>query len=113
MSEIRLRPKYVTVVHANPGSVAERWWSQYKYSERGSTGGVGDKILIYDELIALGPMPSAEDVARVIGNKSWSYLMCDGCNSYELTLVSIGEYEAKSYCKTCIAEANQVAMVLP
>ena len=104
---IRMRSKFVTVVYSNTTGVAARWREQYE--ERLSRWYDDNKKEIYKKLLALGENPDREDVAKIVGNKSWSYLTCDGCQESEAALVSIGEYEAKNYCKTCLAESNQIA----
>jgi len=110
---MRIRPKFVSVNVSTARGAAERWRESY-------FGGHGDKWRqgtlscgktaeeIYDLLCLLGPDPAREDVAKIIGNKSWSYLSCDGCNEQVVYTVSIGEYEPKQYCKTCLSEALAV-----
>lgn len=105
-----MRAKYVTVAVASARNVAERWASQYREPD----GIWRDTKLpnqktrqeIYDQLVALGDTPPIDKVADVIGNKSWSYLTCDGCSAQVERAVGIGEYEPKTYCATCIAEAK-------
>lgn len=61
-----------------------------------------------DNGISLGHVPDIAKVAEIIGNKSWSYVRCEGCGYEVEEAVSIGEYDAKSYCKTCIEEAKTI-----
>jgi hypothetical protein len=101
-----VRAKYVSVQVASARGVADRWKAQYQHPKDGwSTTAYGDSKAVYEKLCALGTNPDIEKAAEAIGNKSWSYISCDGCGNYETRAVSIGEYEPKSYCKTCIQEA--------
>lgn len=106
---MRTRLKYVNVRVASTAGIAASWAANYQHPKDGwridpLAGGKTAKA-IYDELCALGRSPSPEDVANVIGNKSWSYISCEGCNEYVLKAAAIGEYEAKPYCETCLTEA--------
>lgn len=109
-----MRAKYVAVQIASARGVAARWAHQYQHPVDGwrspDNGSAKD---IYDQLIALGPNPSIEKVAEIIGNKSWSYITCEGCSDRVERAVAIGEYEPKAYCETCIAEAAQALKVAP
>lgn len=67
-----------------------------------------DRAGVHERLVALGEAPSIEDVAKIVGNQSWSYLSCEGCSDYVERGVRIGEFEAKIYCATCIGEAALV-----
>jgi hypothetical protein len=102
------RLKYVRIRTASSIGVAERWRSQYQHPKDGWTKTVtGNSGAIYDKLCALGPKPSAQEVADVIGNKSWSFVACDGCTEYIERAAEIGEYEPKAYCEMCLREALQ------
>jgi hypothetical protein len=101
------RLKYVKVRIASATGIAERWRQQYHHpKDSWILTAFGNPKIIYEKLCALGPAPEVEAAANAIGNKSWSYLSCDGCNDYVLRAVEIGEYEPKIYCKTCIDEAS-------
>lgn len=62
---------------------------------------------IHEQLVPLGEDPPIDKVAEITGNKSWSYISCDGCRDYVERAVDLGEFEPKSYCATCIAGASQ------
>lgn len=106
MTELRIRAKYVAVVHASGRDVAERWRAQYQRGDNWTGTVSGSSKDVYDRLIALGENPDIEKVADIIGNKSWSFIHCDGCGENVRRAVSMGEYEPKNYCETCIAEAT-------
>jgi hypothetical protein len=112
MSEIRVRAKYVCVEHASARGVAERWRSMYERDGVWTNNARGSTSDIYNRLCALGETPDIAKVAEIIGNKSWSYLSCDGCSEHVTTMVRIGDHryadESKSYCATCIKEAAAV-----
>jgi hypothetical protein len=105
-----MRSKYVTIRAASAVGVAERWRSQYQHPKDGWHGTAyrNDGKQVYDELISLGPNPPIDKVAEIVGNKSWSYISCDGCNEYIERAVELGEDEPKTYCATCIEEARQI-----
>ena len=90
--------------------MAERWAQSYLHRKKGGErcrwledappGG------IYDELCGLGPSPLFSGCCRDRGNKSWSYVNCDGCSEYTEIGVKIGsEDDGKVYCETCLKEA--------
>lgn len=102
---MRMRAKYVTLVRPSKG-IAERWRTQYERPNGNwPVTAHGSSMDIHEALCALGEDPDPDDVAKIIGNKSWSYHSCSGCGDYYHRLVEIGEYEQKSYCKTCLTEA--------
>ena len=103
-----MRAKYVSVQHATGVGVAERWREQYCRGGVWTDTAYGSSEKKYKTLVDLGPTPDIDAVSSIIGNKSWSYLSCDGCNQYVQTAVSLGEYEPKVYCAVCIAEAMEV-----
>ena len=73
----------------------------------------GDSELVYNSLCDLGLNPDIKAVADIIGNKSWSYIICDGCSASVEAAVILGEYEAKKYCRICINEAASVLLSEP
>lgn len=108
-----MRAKYVSIEVASGRDAAERWRKQYQNGQSGkwtdtSYGSSEDR---YKRLCALGPNPDIQSVADIIGNKGWSYISCDGCPEYVERAVRIGEYDGKTYCPTCIAEAAKALSV--
>jgi hypothetical protein len=105
---MRMRAKYVSVKVATTRDVAQKWRNQYYRGDAWVSTAFGDAGLIYKSLCLLGANPGRDEVAAVVGNKSWSYICCDGCNEYHAKLAGIGEDDPKSYCKTCLREALTV-----
>jgi hypothetical protein len=67
----------------------ERYNSQgYK---RWRNYGFGDTEQIYKDLKSLGENPSPDDVDKIIGNKSWTEIVCDECNNNVEDVVRLGE----------------------
>lgn len=107
---MRIRAKYVDVRIASGRGVAARWESQYREDGKWKKTPIGVKLRdseqVYSSLCELGDNPLIDKVAEIIGNKSWSYISCDGCTDYVERAVAIGEYDPKAYCETCIKEAH-------
>jgi len=105
---MRMRAKYVSVEHASAVGVDERWRSQYQRDGKWWNSSLGTSEEIHRRLVALGRVPDIAAVADIIGNKSWSYISCDGCSDYVEKAVRLGaEYsDGKVFCMVCIAEAN-------
>lgn len=107
-----VRAKFVAVRVASARGVAERWAQTYQHPQDGWRNAAfaarkRTSKEIRDLLCELGDNPPLDKVAEIIGNKSWSYISCDGCPEYVERAVAIGEYEPKVYCETCITEAAQ------
>ena len=90
---------------------AEQWKNQYCIMQRWQGNRYGQptsdsRAKTYDKLIALGPYPSPEDVDEVIGNGSWTELICDTCESKVEKVViagTIGDSYNNSYiCHQCL-----------
>jgi hypothetical protein len=109
-----MRAKYVTVRVASGRGAAESWLRQYFRDGKWLTTPLSVKgrtsEQVHEALCALGENPPIDQVAEIIGNKSWSFISCDGCPDYVEKAVCIGEYEPKAYCETCIKEAHAVLM---
>lgn len=86
-------------------SVAKDLWNE-QYSCRSSGG---DKEVIYNNLVALGDNPSPEDVNEVIGNSSWTNIICSACGESVDSAVELGEegYDTDHVyaCKECLTKA--------
>lgn len=87
--------------------VAQAWRFQYERFKCGA-----DKMEIADKLDALDKdTATSEDVARIIGNDSWTKLRCDECARYVEAVVQVGEEpEIESHtaclCRECFDNAN-------
>lgn len=110
-----MRAKVVSIEHASGRGVAERYKSQYWHARDGWLKTVnGSSSDTYNRLCALGPTPSVSDVAEVIGNKSWSYILCRGCSTHVEKAVRLGrEYDEELFCRECISEAAQILEETP
>lgn len=107
-------------------SAAERWkkayytdnsevWftTRFTFSQRMGISKVETSEDIYNNLVALGPEPSPEDVTAVIGNDSWVSIQCNACDNYVDSAVTVGEdldYGSRTavLCKNCLMEAMEV-----
>ena len=90
--------------------VANRWREQYPAGRSGA-----DKDQIWQRLSELDPeKASAEEVGRIIGNKSWATICCDECMNDTKAVVELGEepsWESRTIhlCRAC-AEAALTAL---
>lgn len=105
-----MRAKFVSIEIASARGVDARWLSQYCRDGVWTNTAYGKGQEIHEKLCALGPNPPIDKVAEIIGNKSWSYITCDGCNDSVAKAVCIGsDYDQRRrYCVACIDEAAQI-----
>ena len=101
--------------------VAERWEKQY-YRSRRSYAPNGPrsvtwlnerKRLVHERLVELGDAPDPDAVREIIGNESWTRLVCDNCEQHKdpavrLRGVGCDEYEETTLCLNCITEAFEL-----
>ena len=102
--------KRVSVSVASGRGVAERWRKQYQHDGKWTQTAKGKSEQIYDELCALGENPDIEAVAKAIGNQSWSYLTCSGCNDYVVRAADFGDdYGDREIrlCQACLQDGLQ------
>ncbi len=69
-----------------------------------------DRASVYDELVYLGENPHPDDVDRVIGNPTWTQIVCDNCGVSVEEACDIGEkrnYESSTarVCVQCLKNA--------
>jgi len=100
-------------------NVANKWRDQYEpfksdspiFSERAGIKTYKTKKQIADELDALDKeTATAQDVAAIIGNESWTRLKCDECGNEPEIVVQVGQepdYESHtaSLCVPCLKAA--------
>lgn len=86
--------------------VAENWLNQYRREIVGSPN--GDRGLIYKQLIESGDMPTEDQIAEIIGNRSWTRTQCDICGkdveelaSFRSELINDG-MSAAYICSMCL-----------
>lgn len=80
--------------------VANRWLKQYPLQQYKGT----NKEEIYNNLLALGKTPNILDVNSIIGNKSWTLLLCDHCQNDSDVVIEFSD-EAIYICKSCVDTA--------
>jgi hypothetical protein len=92
--------------------VAAAWSKQYSRDEKLSDGSHTRKVLV--RLKALNQeTATAEDVAAIIGNSSWTGIRCDECGESVRTVIQIGEeqdYESATanICPSCFYKAAEL-----
>ena len=103
-------------------AVAKRWRKQYEpfkydaplFSERNGLSRDLTKRQIAEKLDALDPeTATADDVANIIGNRSWTRLECHECGREVDAVVEVGEkpdYESATakLCKDCAEKAASI-----
>jgi hypothetical protein len=95
--------------------VAAAWEKAYGPNERRpgwySSGISDDREATFRKLKELDKeTASADEVATIIGNKSWTQLSCDSCGDYVDRIVEIGQepdYESRTVdiCYPCFSKA--------
>lgn len=85
-------------------SVADRHRTQYAgYPQEHLLADGRSVHNIQMELNALSNSASEEDVAKIVGNKSWTRLNCDECCSEVSEVVIAGRTDPSNYfCRSCI-----------
>lgn len=87
---------------------AQSWKSRYF---RCGVWMSSDNKLVYDNLIALGPDPDPDDVNTVIGNTSWTEIICSCCGGQVDICAVLREADWDKQeirlCLTCATEARQ------
>lgn len=88
-------------------NVSRRWAEQYPKGRDG----------INEKLDALDPATAtADQVAAIIGNKSWSHFTCRECSQYHERVVDLfGEYDGDRdcfFCPSCLRAAAALASVV-
>ena len=92
-------------------SVARRWYGTYhpERTERWSLLGIEPEKK-YESLSAMDvETATAEDVADIVGNDSWTNLQCDECGESVTMVVQLGQepdYESNTanVCIRCLGE---------
>ncbi|MES2055798.1 MAG: hypothetical protein V4564_07670 [Pseudomonadota bacterium] len=96
----------VTLHHASGVGVAERWRNSYTRDGQWRDFGDGRRENMHKRLCSLGPEPAPAEVAEIIGNKSWSYLHCSGCDECVELTISMGFCDSE-YCEGCVSAMAQ------
>jgi hypothetical protein len=95
--------------------VADRWKHQYYDISRGWTQTLrGSTENVYRRLKELPQGATEEQVAGIIGNRSWTKLQCDECGKAVSAVVQVGappDYESSTawLCLDCLHQAVKLA----
>lgn len=83
-------------------TVDERWNNQY--CKNSSWDYYGEyKVEKYEQLVNLGKNKNPEDVNKIIGNSSWTRLICHNCNKDVSAVFIFGTSEDSLYiCEDCV-----------
>ena len=85
-------------------TVDERWKKQYYRG--GSWNYCADEK--YEQLVNLGNNKTPEDADKIIGNSSWTRLICNHCNNYvEVVFIFGAHHESLYVCEDCVKCATQ------
>lgn len=88
-------------------TVNERWKKQY-YRDASWDYYGEDKVEKYEKLVNLGSNKNPEDVDKIIGNSSWTRLICHDCDKDVVAVCIIGADEISFYvCEDCVKCATQ------
>lgn len=84
--------------------VAKEWRAQYP------KGRAQDKDAIYNKLCRLPEGATENDIAKVIGNSSWTSNKCDECKQESDVVIMLGDepdYKSNtaSICPQCLSKA--------
>jgi hypothetical protein len=106
-------PQLARAIDVNqPRLVAERWRRAYHRDDgRWLANRLSNASDIYNNLIALGTDPTPDDIALVIGNKSWTHLSCEACPGEFLELAQLRpESDCHTFrlCRGCLTRGLAV-----
>ena len=90
--------------------VANQWKNQYFTRGRGWLTYRGEARVTWQRLKELPPTATEDDVAAIIGNRSWTRSECDECGEDVQILVQLGEepnWESATaeICVSCLRKA--------
>ena len=88
--------------------VAKAWATQYAGSADTEKQEIGRHLAALN-----GKTASADQVAQIIGNRSWTQLRCDECGQMVPWVVQVGEeddYESRTatLCRACVRQAAKL-----
>ena len=79
-----------------------RWKEQYYRDDSWSYYGE-DKVETYEKLVNLGKNKNPEDVDKIIGNSSWTRLICHNCNKDVDAVFAFGiGHNSLHICEDCV-----------
>ena len=99
-------------------SVADRWHAQYQpFTHDSAPWTIGKtKSGIWRELVALNKdEATTQEVDTIIGNKSWTRMMCDQCEQDADSVIQVGaalDYESATahLCRSCLQSAYELML---
>ena len=102
-----------TVYYASVNGVEDRWNQQYPphdqaphYARHRETG------LRIAQAMASDSPPTPDNLAEIIGNKSWTHPVCVGCFKPKLKVVAVNTlepHENNALCLKCLVSKLEVA----
>lgn len=116
MSDKVNKPRLITR-RSVMADVAARWKEQYSRPDGWTVTHTGPSEAVYAKLRALNPgTASRDDFANIIGNNSWTSIICTACGRDVDEAVEVGEppdYESHTatLCRPCLQEA--IALLPP
>lgn len=97
---------------------ANRWYMQYcnrgVWDSRMLERSKETKEDIYNKLLSLGDDPNPDDIDKVIGNHSWTWVYCNECDERVEGVVQLGEepdYESNT-ANVCFGCLNKASMLV-
>ena len=88
-------------------TVDDRWKKQYHKNYSWDRYGE-DKFKKYEQLVSLGKIKNQEDVDKIIGNSSWTRLICNNCDKDVDAVFIFGTNEIPLYvCEDCVKVATK------
>lgn len=86
-------------------STAERWKAQYDHTSTMPMHNGRSRKEIYEALAALED-PTPEQVNEIIGNSTWTSIICEWCDQkVEEAVFHVGDYEDATICFPCLKAA--------
>lgn len=69
---------------------------------------------IYNKLLSLGDDPNPDDIDKVIGNTSWTWVYCNECDERVGGVVQLGEdpYYESNTANVCFGCLNKASMLV-
>ena len=99
----------IQLAEAKALDVAERWRAQYQNEDKTWRSTVtGDTEIVYNKLLMCPNDP--DQIAAIVGNKSWTHTYCNGCSEYVKVSVIYGE--DTKLCRNCLASGSTAIMAV-
>ena len=83
-------------------TVDDRWKKPYYFNSSWDYYG-DDKVKKYEKLVNLGKIKNPEDVDKIIGNSSWTRLVCHNCDKDVDAVFIFGtDHDSLYVCEDCV-----------